>query len=329
MTMISYAQNGEDVLLRRLFDDRTTGFYIDVGAAHPEGDSVTKHFYDKGWHGINIEPVSSFVALLQKERPRDTNLELALSSRAGRLTFYDGPEGDGWSTLSLEVAESRRREGIPFVERDVEVMTLADVCQQYVDEPIDFLKVDVEGHEREVLEGHDWDRWRPTVVVVEATVPHTDVADHERWENLLTDAGYLFAFFDGINRFYVRNDDAALAERLVAPANFLDDFKSWRHVQEKRAVESQLWELQANAEVTLGELRGHLDAAVRVLAETRQQLAVSEAALGDTRIELAVRQSALLAALANLERLSAEPSPAGSGSVRGSLRALIRGQGSR
>lgn len=324
MTMISYAQNGEDVVLRRLFDDRTTGFYIDVGAAHPEGDSVTKHFYDKGWHGINVEPVSSFVVLLEKERPRDVNLELALSNDAGRLKFYDGPEGSGWSTLSLEVAESRRREGIPFVERDVEVTTLTEICEKYVDEPIDFLKIDVEGHEREVLEGHDWDRWRPTVVVVEATVPHSDVPDHGRWENLLISAGYLFGLFDGINRFYVRNEDAQLAERLRSPANFIDDFTSWRHVQEMKAVEAQLHEEHASAELTARQLFARLDTIASVLAETQHQLAVSESTLGDTRMELAIRQSALLAALADLDRLTSEASPSVLRSVRGVLRSWIR-----
>src|SRR5579863_744930 len=75
--LVSYAQNGEDVLLGRAFGWQTDGFYIDVGANHPVNDSVTKAFYDRGWRGINIEPGRVFEKLAAM-RPRDVNLPIAL-----------------------------------------------------------------------------------------------------------------------------------------------------------------------------------------------------------------------------------------------------------
>ena len=86
---ISYAQNYEDALLARAFEGQSTGFYVDVGASHPMFDSVTHHFYEKGWQGINIEPVRESFELLCKTRTRDTNLNIAVSNLCGEATFYE------------------------------------------------------------------------------------------------------------------------------------------------------------------------------------------------------------------------------------------------
>ena len=85
--MISYAQNYEDVLLARLFGGRTTGFYVDIGAMDPVLDSVTKHFYDLGWHGINVEPVKELFDDLVMQRPRDVNVCAAISDQPGDATL--------------------------------------------------------------------------------------------------------------------------------------------------------------------------------------------------------------------------------------------------
>lgn len=87
MTFISYAQNFEDVLINRVFKHKAKGFYIDVGALHPTIDSVTKAFYDIGWSGINIEPIKEYYELVQEERPRDINLNIALSNIEDKLEF--------------------------------------------------------------------------------------------------------------------------------------------------------------------------------------------------------------------------------------------------
>jgi FkbM family methyltransferase len=245
--MVSYAQNFEDVLLQRLFSEVSHGFYVDVGAAHPVWDSVTKHFYDRGWHGINIEPAASFYEALCAERPRDRNLNLGLSNRETTLTFYEAPSRPGWSTFSTELGPSYRRSGLAETERQVPVTTLARVCEQYVDRPIDFLKIDVEGCEREVLGGGDWQRWRPRAVVLEYNF-------WERWEPLLLAAAYRFAFFDGVNRFYIREEDADLLPRLSTPVNCTDDFEIYVYV---RRIENLRQRLRA-AEEGNSEVVRHL-----------------------------------------------------------------------
>ena len=206
--IISYADNFEDVLLRRVFPRGTPGFYIDVGAFDPVALSVTKHFSDAGWRGINIEPVPALYERLVAGRSRDINLNVGLSDHEGSLTLYEAPSVPTWSADRGIMTGWFRVNPADLVERTVRVTTLARVCEQHVAGTIDFLKIDVDGHEREVLAGGDWARWRPRVVLVEAYRPQT-------WEPQLLAADYLFAVFDGVNRVYVRAEDRSLLPALA------------------------------------------------------------------------------------------------------------------
>ena len=218
MQMLSYAQNGEDVVLRRVFPDGSRGFYIDVGANDPIEHSVTKHFYEHGWSGINLEPNRMLHERLQTDRPRDVCLNIGVSDRAAVLTFHEAPTVSGWSTFSDELARSYRAAGIATIEHQVPVRTLADVCDEHAaGRVIDFLKIDVEGLEYDVIAGMDWSRHRPRVVLVETN-------GHALWEPILLANGYIFTLFDGLNRFYARREDEALAPALSFPANAIDDF---------------------------------------------------------------------------------------------------------
>lgn len=234
MSWISYAQNAEDVRLRRAFAGQPSGFYIDVGANDPVGFSITKHFYESGWSGINVEPLPTKFALLEADRPRDLNLNVACSRQPGVLKLYAGRGGSsGMSTLTAEEMEEGRRLGFEFDELSCQVVTLSSICETHAaGRVIDFLSVDVEGHERAVLEGADFSRFRPRVVVVEATRPNTTEPTHDRWEHLLLNNGYLFAVFDGLNRYYVRREDEQLIPLIALAPNVFDDFVPWVYRKE-------------------------------------------------------------------------------------------------
>jgi FkbM family methyltransferase len=278
MAILSYAQNREDVLLNRLFIDRPDGFYIDVGACHPVFHSVTKLAYDRGWNGINVEPMPNMYRMLARDRPRDINLHMGLSNREGTSTFYEVPAAMGYSTFSREQAEDLRRKRYVLEEHSIPVTTLSHVCEKYVGRTIDFLKIDVESYEREVLEGGDWHRYRPRVVLIEATLPATNIPCHQQWESLLFEADYLFAFFDGLNRYYVREEDRDLIPALGVPANVFDDFEPYEHhlsIQELEATRESCGSLRA----ALGESHSALAEALRELAVTRQVLEGTRARL--------------------------------------------------
>jgi FkbM family methyltransferase len=229
--MISYASNYEDVLLNRVFADQVRGCYIDVGSYSPIWCSLTYHFYQRGWSGVNIEPNPSQFREFPLERPRDINLNVGLSDRAGKRTFFAIPDEPGLSTFVPEQAEQYRGEGRTVVEHRLAVLTLADVCARHVQGEIDILSVDVEGHERAVLLGGDWQRWRPRVLVIEATRPWSTEPTHQLWEDIVLAANYRFAHFDGLNRYYVREEDRALLPRLATPVSILDGYEPfvYRH----------------------------------------------------------------------------------------------------
>ena len=267
--MISYSQNREDVLLNRLFPERSSGFYIDVGACYPVIHSVTKLFYDRGWRGINIEPLPSLSAVLTNDRPRDINLRMGLSNCEGISTLFECPVSPELSTFSDAQAEALRGQGFDLVERSIPVTTLAWVCEQHAGCTIDFLKIDVESYEREVLEGADWSRYRPRVVLVESTRPATNIPSHEQWEPLLLAADYLFAFFDGLNRYYVRVEDRHLLPLLAVPANVFDEYEIYEYHEQ------------------IQELRHALSVTEDSLGKTLTALDTSRAALGKTQNDLA------------------------------------------
>jgi FkbM family methyltransferase len=221
--MISFSYNFEDVYIQRLFRGKTDGFYIDVGAAHPTEGSVTRHFYDLGWRGINIEPQDAYFKLLKAERPHDINLQIAVGAREEDRTFFD-VGGQGGSTLDASNAKRGSALGFDVTARSIHLTTLMRVCEAHAHGPIDFLKIDVEGWEGDVIRGADWQRFRPLLVVVEATVPFSPEPCHQEWEPLLLEAGYGFAFFDGLNRYYLRLEDAQLAPVLAVPVNVFDEF---------------------------------------------------------------------------------------------------------
>jgi FkbM family methyltransferase len=231
---VSYAQNLEDVMLHRALHDVEQGFYIDAGAWHPELDSVTMAFYERGWHGINIEPSAHYFDLLQQARTRDINLKVALAAAIGSASFTEFPD-TGLSTLDTEIAERHADAGFGSTQTEVSTTTLREVVRQHIpsSQPVHFLKIDVEGYEAQVLEGNDWDSFRPWIIVIEATEPLKVKPSFKEWEPILKSANYIFAYQDGLNRFYVADEHKRLLDRFSSPPNVFDGYITAREVKER------------------------------------------------------------------------------------------------
>jgi len=155
------------MVLDRVFDGCHTGLYVDVGAHHPWRFSNTYAFYRRGWSGVNIDPTPGVMAHFGKARPRDVNLEIGIS-RDGRGTILFMFDDPAMNTMDPRLA-AERGQGPWLLIREVPVATarLADVLDKHVEGKIDFLNVDVEGLDQEVLESNDWERSRPYIVLVE------------------------------------------------------------------------------------------------------------------------------------------------------------------
>jgi FkbM family methyltransferase len=227
--MISYAQNFEDVMVARLFPRDHRGFYIDVGAADPVHLSVTKHFYDAGWQGVNVEPLPTFHEKLKAARPRDINLQAVIGQSEGQRTFFEIAELLENSTSDEQVMTLLKEQGRTVRTHQVEMISLKSVCERYAgDRVIDFMKIDVEGGELEVLRSADWQRFRPILLVIEAVVVNGREETWANWEWVLTGQGYERVWFDGLNNFYLRRESLHLKEHFRLPPNVFDDFTKAR-----------------------------------------------------------------------------------------------------
>lgn len=253
--IVSYSQNAEDVRLWRAFRGIESGFYVDIGAADPRVDSVTCLFYENGWSGVNIEPSPSFEAL-QEARARDVNLRVAIGEAEGSVPFFLTYPFLGMSTVDPSV-HAHVTEAVDWIDEvTIPQRRLDSILREHaVGRTISFLKVDVEGSEHRVLASSDWTSFRPVVVVVESIASLSTSRTHESWEPILLDAGYLFATFDGINRFYVDRGHEHLIPVLAYPISALDRF-----------VKASVRDLEDEVKRRTGEaerLRDTLDAVYR------------------------------------------------------------------
>ena len=291
MPFVSYAQNGEDVLLWRALQHLGAGFYVDVGAAHPDEDSVTRAFYDRGWRGINIEPVKAMAARIAAARTRDVTLAVAAGATEGTITLH-AVAGTGLSTTDPAAACALADAGMQASVTTVPMRTLGSIMDEYAPASVHFLKIDVEGAEHAVLLGLDLRRHRPWVILVEATLPMTTIPSHHEWEELLIAADYQFVLFDGLNRFYVAGEwAAALAGTLSVPVNVGDDYirvsdAPWaRRTAQQDAAAARAVVTEATAQAAyarafehardLGVSQTRLSESLRLLeAETRHSRAI-------------------------------------------------------
>ncbi len=269
-------------MLWRALSSIGQGFYIDVGASEPLADSVTAAFYERGWSGINIEPMAGAFDRLAAARQRDTNLQLALEEAPGTASYFSVGNGNGISTGVSELGSKYKAENWSIERVPVTVSTLRAVCEEHVgNRPIHFLKIDVEGKEREVLLGSDFSRFRPWIVLIEATFPNSQTPTHHEWERLLLEQGYSFVYLDGLNRFYVAREKLELLQpHFLAPPNWFDHFV--------RASEALSYEQAAAAQAVSALQTERLIALEAQIAKGQDELRVIDAGW---RLEKSAREA--------------------------------------
>ena len=181
----AFSQEGEDLILQRIFAEKKDGFYVDVGAHHPMRYSNTYLFYLQGWRGINIDAMPGSMTPFRRDRPRDINLEVAIARQGGEQRTFHVFNEPALNTFDAALAASRA--GGPHDRKivrtlSVETQRLDDIltAQGLTGKTIDFLSVDVEGLDMEVLQSNDWQKFRPRYVLAECfDVPLTELAGDE------------------------------------------------------------------------------------------------------------------------------------------------------
>ena len=191
---LSYSQEGEDMVLSRYFEGQKSGFYVDVGAHHPSRFSNTFKSYMRGWSGINIDATPGSMRAFSKVRSRDINLEIAIGESNDGLHFYEFNE-PALNSFTTELSRFRDQDDSPYrivAKTEVPTRPLSEVLQEHLPDSveIDFLSVDVEGMDFEVLRSNDWDRFRPRLVLVELLESNLDAVNNNSLTEYLAAKGY-------------------------------------------------------------------------------------------------------------------------------------------
>ena len=300
--IISYAQNFEDVMLWRALGHIENGFYIDIGAQDPTIDSVSLAFHEHGWHGIHVEPTPHYAELLRRQRSGDLVIQAAVGNGPAVLRFFEIPD-TGISTADPIIAQQHRERGFDVHEIIVTCIALSAVFETCIESEIHWLKIDVEGFEQQVLTSWDKSAARPWIVVVESTLPLTQIETHETWKSILITYGYTSVYFDGLNRYYISDVHPELKDAFLTPPNVFDSFSlngtasatfhhliDVRHKQKIIEIAAQSEQRNLATEREIERLTLNLAALNKTCAEYEQNRAQHEQAWA-TQL-LAVRQQA-------------------------------------
>lgn len=184
-----YSQEGEDILLKRIFDHSPPGFYVDIGAHHPYRFSNTKLLYDLGWKGINIEPNPDVVDQFNEARPRDLNLSLGVSAENGMLNYYRFSH-PALNTFSKEVMESMKQHLVDTLK--IKTQRLEEILDKHLSDKqkIDLITVDAEGLDLEILSSNNWSKYRPEYLFVEVNAGTVEELLSDPMHLFLKDKGY-------------------------------------------------------------------------------------------------------------------------------------------
>ncbi len=166
-----YSQFGEDIVLAARMRQQK-GFYVDVGANHPQRYSNTYLLYKRGWHGINIEPNSEAAAEFRRVRPRDTMVSCGVAQKSERRRLYRFSD-PAFNTFDKAMADEYSRKSwlSRLPEIDIDLKPLSEILGKNVPsdiKQIDLLTIDTEGYDLEVLQSNDWSRFAPLYIAIEA-----------------------------------------------------------------------------------------------------------------------------------------------------------------
>lgn len=190
----SYSQEGEDMILRRIFEKQKNGFYVDVGAHHPFRFSNTFYFYKQGWRGINIDAMPSSMDLFKKNRPNDINLEVPVGNSDQVLTYFSFNE-PALNGFSEELSRERNGKNGYFIKQEIRMKTskLSSLLDEYLpkDKEIDFLSIDVEGLDFDILKSNNWLKYKPKCILIEILTSSLHEIEKNEITLFLKENGYV------------------------------------------------------------------------------------------------------------------------------------------
>jgi FkbM family methyltransferase len=191
-----FSQFAEDVFIGRLFPGISDGFFVDVGCFHPKKYNNTWMLYKRGWRGINIDIDSIKIEGFEWIRPQDTNVNCAVSNQSGEFTFYS----NGFYSLTASLDEEFAKGKPGYIPKTVQCKSLTEIIAEtsFKGVPIDFLSVDAEGHDLEVLKSLDFEQYSPKLIAVETALALMTELSESMLYQFLTEKGYCLVGWTGL-----------------------------------------------------------------------------------------------------------------------------------
>ena len=269
-------------MLWRALKHVENGFFIDIGAQDPVIDSVSLAFCEHGWQGVHVEPTQQYSDKLRNVYLSENVLQMAIGSHEGMLSFYEF-EDTGLSTADIEIARRHQEAGFKCIETLVPMISLDSLFERIDVKDVHWLKLDVEGLEKTVLEGWKNTSILPWIFVIESTAPLTQAETYSEWEYLLLDKGYRWIYFDGLNRFYIAPNHLDLVEAFKSPPNIFDNFQlsgsasqPFYKMVRSSTQQSDIRAQQAQAQAQQSDIRAQqAQAQVKVLLNSKSWLITS------------------------------------------------------
>ena len=162
-----FSFSGVDILIENIFRNQKNGFYIDVGCQHPIKNNNTYLLHKRGWSGINIDLDKDNIDLFNVSRISDDNINIAASNKINEVDLFFFHKKSPINTIDKKTSQFQKAK-ISSIKK-IKTNTLNNIIKssKYSNKKIDLLSIDVEGHELPVLEGLDFNKYSPNVIVVE------------------------------------------------------------------------------------------------------------------------------------------------------------------
>jgi FkbM family methyltransferase len=202
---LSYSQSGEDLILETIFCDISKGVYVDIGANNPYIQSNTQYFYKKGWRGVNVDALPGSMIIFNKVRSKDINIETAISNENSELKYYMF-SSTFFNTFDQNLVEKIKNHSKLIGEKTINSIKLSDLFNSLKINTIDFLSVDVEGLDYEVLKSNDWEKYRPKVIVTECFSDGLELLHLDKLYQFLKGTGYILFCNSPTNAFYLEKE---------------------------------------------------------------------------------------------------------------------------
>ena len=202
-----FAEFGEDIFVSRILKNIESGKYIDVGCYHPFKGSLTALLYKKKWDGINIDVSKTSIDLFNFIRKRDLNLNCAVTNFNGKTIFYENSPINQQNSLIKSNDKQK--------EIEINCYTLNDILEKYKIQKFDYLNIDVEGNELNVLKGLNFNKYQPSLISIE----NNDLIINEYLETetykILIKNNYVYVNKIGVTNFFMPSNLAKKISNLI------------------------------------------------------------------------------------------------------------------